>query len=72
MIINLERLEQAGYRVSNHDHIIHIEPRETSGDLARTLREGVDLPEREREPLIEEFISKVNNAQIMRIINEEY
>ena len=74
MKINIERLQQAGYRVEQNDHMINIEADFNSSDknLARTLVEQVELPPREKEQVIDEFITKVNNVKIMLIINEEY
>lgn len=72
MQINIERLEQAGYRVQVNDHVINIEADRGSENLARILMEQVELPPREKEQVIDEFITKVNNAKIMLIINEEY
>lgn len=73
MIIDIERLEQAGFEVTTHDGRIEITNMSCSDEtLARALHETLDLPMREKELLIEETVQKANNIRIMQVINDCY
>ena len=73
MIINIERLEQNGYTVERCDGTISIYPQGVVNErLARVMLEEINLPTRQKEELVEQFVNKVNNAKIMLIIDEEY
>lgn len=73
MIINIDRLEQLGYRVERNGSIITIEPDgAVDAHLAKMIYKSLNLPPRDKENLVDEFITKVNNTRIIAIINEEY
>jgi len=71
MIIDKDLLRQAGFTVDESSNVIRIYSEVNDNSrLAIHLNENLNLPVNVRTTLIDDFITRVNNAEIMEVINQ--